>query len=256
MSFNVIKGFKEAYSGDYKAMGSFYKFTGASPEHKGYRNLLEIYSLQYFDEVFPEGSHKSCDDILHGASVPDALFVMMNPGGSKPSEGYAHSFISEGAIVSEQLSTINMIPTVVDDTQFILMDAMRHRCWNCIRIINLSDVSESDSKKFQSQLLDDGSYQGSLLHSIFSEQRKCELELSLSIHPIILAWGSDCRLDGLINIAWEYIKPLRPIGWAKHYYYHPYQRKEEKLTTWLCTINDQLDELTSPSMPCNEEEIQ
>ena len=129
---------------------------------------------------------------------PDAVFVMMNPGSSRPLIEVDNRIHAKAI---HKLS-ISLVPTKPDTTQYQVMRVMHYCEWRHVRVLNLSDLRYPKSGVFFKQfkgLEDEFSFDA---HSVFSELRKDELALKLTNHnavPVIRAWGVSPHLDPLID---------------------------------------------------------
>ncbi|MCX7407814.1 MAG: DUF1643 domain-containing protein [Planctomycetales bacterium] len=134
------------------------------------------------------------DDLSH--RKPDAVFIMMNPGSSRPLVE-VNNRIHAKAIHELPIS---LVPTKPDTTQYQVMRLMHYCEWQHVRILNLSDLRCSKSGEFFKQfkgLEEELSFDA---HSVFSDRRKDELALKLiDAVPVIRAWGVSSHLDPLID---------------------------------------------------------
>ncbi len=172
----------------YGVFGHFYSVELASKEVVECRSVLEIASKAHAPKEHSELSSLS----------PDALFIMMNPGSSRPLVEVNHS-IRARAIRKLQVS---LVPTKPDTTQYQVMRLMHFREWRHVRVLNLSDLRNSKSAEFikQFQRLEAESRFDS--HSVFSDARTEELSLKLPTTrktPLVLAWGLSDKLNPLID---------------------------------------------------------
>ena len=172
--------------------------------------------------------------------LPDAVFVMMNPGSSRPLDKsylpktYSHKEIFSNKWVKE------IIPTRPDNAQYQIMRLMLLNNWLYVKVLNLSDLRNGNSGEFRKEYQLASEYNPSHPHCITHLKRRNELLNELkrkSKHPVIAAWGS---LDVLADSANEMLN-LNPkiIGlkvnhpWYK--YASPYL-KTKKLE-WLTNMN-------------------
>src|SRR4051794_32874293 len=129
---------------------------------------------------------------------PDAVFIMMNPGSSRPLVEI------NNRIDADELHElpITLVPTKPDTTQYQLMRLMHHCDWRHVRVLNLSDLRCSKSTEFFKQfkgLEEEASFDS---HSVFSHQRNNELALKMTADKriaVICAWGISAELDPLIE---------------------------------------------------------
>lgn len=112
----------------------------------------------------------------------DALFIMMNPGGSKPQNGLFPS------INTPKFGLNKLVSARPDQTQYQVARIAIAKGWKSVCIINLSDIVEAKSKVFIKNLAE-----APVKHTIFSEERIEELEVILSLIKnkkcIYAAWG-------------------------------------------------------------------
>ena len=173
---------------NYGVFGHFYSVKLASKEIVECRSVLEIASKTHAPKEHSELS------VLR----PDAVFIMMNPGSSKPlAEG--NNQIHAQAIRKLQIS---LVPTKPDTTQYQVMRLMHFREWRHVRVLNLSDLRSPKSAEFIKlfQRLENESDFDS--HSVFSDARTDELSLKLPTSrkvPLLLAWGMSDKLKPLID---------------------------------------------------------
>ncbi len=168
---------------------------------------------------------------------PDAVFIMMNPGSSRPLVEVNHR-IHAGAIHDLRIA---LVPTKPDTTQYQVMRVMHHCDWRHVRVLNLSDLRCARSteffKQFQ-QLEQEASFDS---HSIFSIRRKSELGLKLTKHktiPVIRAWGVSTELDALIErCASKLARHKKVMGLMKegttNKYFHPLPSLQEQKLAWV-----------------------
>lgn len=166
----------------YEVFGNFYNVLHAG-NIKGYRNDLHIIDKDYF-----EG---------HGLTTQiELLVIMMNPGGSAPvsKTHLFDNYTKEMITMRDHCS--NLIPTMPDNTQYQVMRMMKGLQIKHTRVINISDIRETQSNSLAVDLKSGISD----LHSIFSDSRQDELRdvySSLADEAFVfLAWGRDiinCR---------------------------------------------------------------
>jgi len=172
----------------YGVFGHFYSVELASKEVVECRSVLEIASKDHIPTDHSELS----------ALRPDAVFIMMNPGSSRPLVE-VNNRIRVRAIRKLQVS---LVPTKPDTTQYQVMRLMHFLRWRHVRVLNLSDIRSPKSAEFikQFQRLEDESNFDS--HSVFSDARTDELSLKLPTSrktSLVLAWGLSDKLTPLID---------------------------------------------------------
>lgn len=176
--------------------------------------------------------------------APDAIFVMMNPGCSKP------------LVESEDLNDVDrtaamnkvLVPAQPDTTQYQVMRVMIELGWTHVRVLNLSDLHDTKSKAFEKLFVRVEQASGNSVHSIFAKERSEELSAQLKRKPnapVVCAWGVSKNLNTLIE---EAVKALPSdgdlVGLAKPgppgKYFHPLPtpqaRKEEWVAQMLVTL--------------------
>jgi len=173
---------------NYGVFGHFYSVELASMEVVECRSVLEIASKTHAPKEHSELS------VLR----PNAVFIMMNPGSSRPLVE-VNNRIRARAIRKLQVS---LVPTKPDTTQYQVMRLMHFRGWRHVRVLNLSDLRSPKSVEFIKlfQRLERESQFDS--HSVFSDARTDELSLKLPKSkktPLVLAWGLSDKLNPLIE---------------------------------------------------------
>lgn len=165
------------------------------------------------------------------AQIPDLIVVMMNPGASRPIGSANFKNIDKCMLNS-------VVPTVPDSTQYQIMQVMLKFSYNFVRVLNLSDTCEADSKTFYKKLKDLEVWCPE--HSIFYNSRKVDLDgLFEPSAKVLVAWGVNKALKYLAETALIKIGKNRigcnkqNIDWA---YYHPLPRNSEKQLEWLDKI--------------------
>jgi len=172
----------------YGVFGHFYSVELASKEVVECRSVLEIAS-----KTLAPKEHSELSQLR-----PDAVFIMMNPGSSRPLVE-VNNRIRARAI---HKLPISLVPTKPDTTQYQVMRLMHFRGWRHVRVLNLSDLRSPKSAEFIKlfQRLEDESNFDS--HSVFSDARTDELLLKLPKSkktPLVLAWGLSDKLNPLID---------------------------------------------------------
>lgn len=220
----------------YGIFGHFYSVKLASKEVVHCRSVLEIVSKVRIP----------ADRQAVSGFRPDAVFIMMNPGSSKPLVE-VNSCIRVRAIGS---LPITLVPTKPDTTQYQVMRLMQLRDWSHVRVLNLSDLRCSRSVEFFTlfeRLEDELNFES---HSVFSEARTKELSLKIPRSRktlIVLAWGLSDRLTPLIDRCMTRLpQGKRVIGLLKsgtsNRYRHPLPSLQRDQRKWLEQIVRQFDE--------------
>ena len=168
--------------------GHFYSVQVAPKRVVECRSVLEIV----------ETGHSPKQTAAISNRKPDAVFIMMNPGSSRPLIEVDNRIHTKAI---HELP-ISLVPTKPDTTQYQVMRLMHYCAWRHVRVLNLSDLRCSNSGVFFKQfkgLEEEFSFDA---HCIFSEWRKKELALKLAklnAVPVIRAWGVSPHLDPLID---------------------------------------------------------
>lgn len=197
------------------------KFVYAKELKKEYIVFANFYQLEYND-----GKKISCRNVLeifnmatykdsNKRNIPDAIFIMMNPGRSKPKKkNYKAPTVKEVDIIKHQQIKINLVETKPDNTQYQLMRIMKEKKWQHVRVLNLSDYRQAKSAEFYKDIVGLKQNDSYCIHSIFSKKRTKELmqHFNSSKSKIIAAWGIDEALDELILQAISYNKIDKRIG--------------------------------------------
>lgn len=202
---------KNELEGHFEVTGRFYVIEGRAARYQC-RDLLEIRRRG-----------------IGGALECDAVFVMMNPGSSKPAV----------EIEPVQLHQALMVATEPDRTQFQLMRLMGTQGWSRLKVLNLSDLREKSSSRFYGHFKDFERLEANDRHSIFSSSRQEQLHAGLSRKsgaPIFLAWGVHRKLKVLAQRALHALGTTEHRGllhkngeWA---YRHPLPRSGATQRSW------------------------
>ncbi len=228
--------FKFLYANELKELftvyGSYYDlFTDDDCKIKC-RNILEIYNKTYYKAL-----EKPIDLF---SSIPDSVFVMMNPGSSEPRElGYVEPRVNI-LDVPDKLKTLRMVFAKPDVTQYQVMRIMVKMGWDHVRVINLSDIREAKSVKFFKIVKEFGN-KHSDIHTIFSNVRKFEREavfrLKKKDSPVVIGWGKDKHLISLAEKAFYYLKDYNTKGLVSNehsrLYLHPSPNIQKAKEEWL-----------------------
>ena len=219
----------------YGVFGHFYSVELASKEVAECRSVLEIIS---HDQT--PADHSELSELR-----PDAVFIMMNPGSSKPLVE-VNNRIRARAI---HKLPISLVPTKPDTTQYQVMRVMHIRDWQHVRVLNLSDLRSPKSaefiKTFQ-RLERDDEFDG---HSIFSDDREEELLLKLPRSrkvPLVLAWGVSDKLTPLVERCMSRLPKKRTVigllvPGSTNKYRHPLPSLQKDKQRWIEQIIEQFD---------------
>lgn len=207
------------------------------------KSRFQVTGHFYFLRI-PESDSVKCRDILEIRStgldqdeLADAVFVMMNPGSSRPVNDNDQIYIHDAA----SSPAPDLVPTVPDTTQYQLMRVMHYMDWNAVRVINLSDLINSKSRCFVKMFNNLEAKFGISLHSIFSEERSNQLRSFLRRKqgaPIVCAWGVSDALSLLTSRAVAALAPDSDvIGLSKNghrtKYFHPLPTTQTRKEEWV-----------------------
>lgn len=211
----------------YNVFGHFYSVELPSKKAIDCRSVLEIATKARTPKDHSELS----------ALSPDAVFVMMNPGSSRPLVE-VNNRIRAKAI---HRLAISLVPTKPDTTQYQVMRLMQVRQWRHVRVLNLSDLRSAKSAEFIKlfrRLERDSGFDS---HSIFSDARADELSLKLPKSrktPLVLAWGLSEKLNPLIERCQSRLHPNSNIlgllnEGTTNKYRHPLPSLQKDQRQWL-----------------------
>ena len=220
----------------YDVFGHFYSVEFSRNKFVECRSVLEIVEqAQNPDKMSVLSKRK-----------PDAVFIMMNPGSSRPLVDV------KNRIAADELPElpISLVPTKPDTTQYQVMRLMHHCEWRHVRVLNLSDLRCSKSGRFFKQfkgLEDETSFDS---HSVFSIRRKNELALKMTNDKtiaVICAWGVSAELDPLIERCTSRITQNKTIkGLLKagttNKFLHPLPSLQTQKMAWVNRMVEQCQE--------------
>ncbi len=224
ISFIPASDLKERYA----VRGHFYSLHLSGSETVKCRSVLEITAKDA--DIDP---------------VADAVFVMMNPGSSRPVEETSQS-IDAGRISEMQPE---LAPTVPDTTQYQVMRVMHYKGWQHVRVINLSDLRDPRSGSFAQRYSQLERESGRTVHSMFYAERSTQLSYHLSRKPggpIVCAWGVSDDLNPLIERAMKALASEPKVtGLAKPgqegKYFHPLPSLQRQKEQWVVQMLEQLN---------------
>lgn len=176
----------EALKGKFGVFGHFYSVQVAPKKVVECRSVLEIVEVDHAPKKTAALFNRK----------PDAIFIMMNPGSSRPLTEVGNRIHAKAI---HELP-ISLVPTKPDTTQYQVMRIMHYCEWRHVRVLNLSDLRCPQSGVFFKQfkgLEEDHLFDA---HSLFADRRADELALKLITGiPVIRAWGVSPHLDLLID---------------------------------------------------------
>lgn len=211
-----------------------------------YHSYGHFYNLVVNDERIPcrsvleivEANSDLDNEVSPTHNIPDAIVIMMNPGGSQPDltriNNYNEPQINDNSFEID-FRTKKLVRAVADTTQNRIMNVMNVMSWRHVRILNLTDIREANSSYLNSHVSRFSSAANSSIHSIFSSKRSKEIEVSLSedIDSIfIFGWGTQDCLKSISKHAFEFITSNEDVRYAGirqegslYNFYHPGRRK-------------------------------
>jgi len=221
-------------------------FIGADELKKKYEVYANFYTLQQADgikylcrnvaDIFKIG-HRN----LEPNSLPEALIIMMNPGKCEPKN--ANFIVPEVSLKELEVTSKSLpkVPSKADNAQYQIMRLMELKNWNHVRILNLSDIKNSNGDDFKALLKDLKFKDNKHTHSIFSNERSKERVNLLNIRdnaPIILGWGTDKVLTELAIKCLSCIPLTKATGlnYSENLYYFPSPTLKSGKEKWLENI--------------------
>lgn len=215
---------------EFDVFGSFYNINLGNNRIIMCRNSLEIFSRKIVIESSP---------IIY-KSIPNAVFVMLNPGSAQPVDNLYKIPEYQVNQLNYQLLKNNMVRTKPDRAQYQIMRVMKYKKWDCVRVINLSDIREANSDKFIEQYQIFENQTRTDIHSIFSYKRHNERErYALNFDeniPIILAWGINPKYIHLATNCLINIKGRNIKGISANLFYHASPQRDDHKIRWLENI--------------------
>lgn len=213
------------------------------------RNLKSQYRVfgHFYDLKLNELLYKKCRSVIEISTLTsptsyhaDAIFVMMNPGSSRP---------ADEATTSNSPVPDRLVQTVPDTTQYQVMRVMHNMGWQKVRVINLSDLRDPCSGSFAQIYAELETKFATEEHSIFSKKRCHELAQHLIRKPdapIVLAWGVSDSLNPLIERARKILESEHgltgleksPKSWK---YFHPLPALQTQKEEWVAKILEKLN---------------
>lgn len=219
---------------EFEVFGHFYSINIDSVCDIDCRSVLEIVNKEDGIENHDSLSLRS----------PDAVFIMMNPGSSKPlnEKNNIISYKDVGQL------NVSLVPTKPDTTQYQLMRVMSYCNWKHVRVLNLSDMRDPKSGKFVERYKKIENDTGFTEHSIFSDIRENELQRKLKRNdaaPVVCAWGVSSNLDPLIERCINKIAHITEVAGilkqgTNNKYFHPLPTLQRDKEKW---VNDMVDQI-------------
>ncbi len=181
----------------FEAYGHFYRLRRAEGDELRCRSTLEIVRVARVRE-------------RGGALLdrpPEILVFMMNPGSSYRwgDRGYAGNRVAARAIGMDARSSL--VQAYPDKVQYQIMRVMARVGLSHVRVLNLSDIRESNSRTFLAGVRDEAVPADSILSSIRRDELAARAgPLAL---PIVAGWGRDARISPLATACESSLHGLR-----------------------------------------------
>ena len=175
--------------------------------------------------------------------IADIIVIMMNPGSSIPlDKKYSPKIFSKKEYF--QNKTKEIIPTRPDNAQYQIMRLMQIYNWNFVRILNLSDLRNGNSGKFQTEFRNAMKLDNSNPHCITHVKRKKELSdcIKSKYNKIIAAWGNIAELKESAEVILKLDKKiigLKNGNGPNFRYASPYMKKQK--IEWLKKIQKEIN---------------
>lgn len=171
---------------------------------------------------------------------PEAVFIMMNPGSSKPAD---NNYLIPSFTLDEIYSPIwdkKYVPTRPDNAQYQIMRLMILNNWDYVKVINLSDLRNGNSNEFSNDFNDATMLNPSNPHCITHPDRRVELKEELRVKTngvTIAAWGNVEVLRDSATYVLENVRNIYGIESDFPWYKHASPQKYTHKLEWLNGIN-------------------
>lgn len=177
-------------------------------------------------------------------SLPCAVVVMMNPGSSHPLDANYRPRQVTPRQLKGWLGEKDFVATRPDIAQYQIMRLMLLRGWRHVRVLNLSDLQNPDSREFVADFKRAQKLDGSNPHSLTHHDRREELHsYCAGVHRVIAAWGA---LEVLRDTAIRFLQCVHPVlgvPLGRPWYRYPSPRQQAQKLQWLEQINQTLNAL-------------
>ena len=177
---------------------------------------------------------------------PDAVFIMLNPGNSRPCDGQVPRNRISPCRINDH-ARHHLVPTCPDDTQDKIEIVMTRKQFNHVRVLNLFDIRERESTELVGRIRNSLGLRerqhtpnppNILSYSIFSRERRRELIGRLNARNrsmVVAAWTTNKALKSFFIQCYRILNGdlhLRIHGLSNqdvhHYrgFYHPLMKKD------------------------------
>jgi hypothetical protein len=213
---------KEQIDMKFDFYGNYYK-----EKNQNFRNLI----------CYVTKSNSNQEYLKFDSIEYNALFIMMNPGGSEP--------LNKLFPVRNSTDGFDkMVKAKPDQTQYQVARIALEMKWNAVCVINLSDYIDSESNKFVDYIKGKNLKD---INSVINEDRKLELNMILKQvtekDKVYVAWGSKTHSKylALVNLVYTKLNALNYniIGLRnenhpnKNLFLHPLPHTTLKQDEWL-----------------------
>ena len=178
---------------------------------------------------------------------PDVVFIMLNPGSSRPCGGHELGNITNLGEIDDDVRS-DLVRALPDPTiEEAVEQVMSCKSFDHARVINLFDIREQDSEALEKRIRSDLGlgYRQRMPstvdfnnYSIFSDERRCELRRRLNSGPrqmVVAAWSTSDALRKYFIKAYEILEKegLEVHGWATREFYHPGRKTKGEWATYI-----------------------
>lgn len=211
------------------------------------KKIFDVYG--HFYNLKLSNSVLKCRSILEikrknkSIQIPDIIVIMMNPGSSIPlDKKYEPKNFSKEEYIKTK--TKEIIPTRPDNAQYQIMRLMEINKWDLVRILNLSDLRNGNSGKFQTEFRNAMKLDNGNPHCITHIDRKMELLdcTKSKSNKIIAAWGNIAELKDSAEAILKLDKTIIGLKNGKtpnFRYASPYMKKQK--IKWIIEIQEEIN---------------
>ena len=210
----------------------FYKMTVATVTYSC-RSTLEIVNMQ--DGNLVRRAAEDAGVLLE--QTPDAVFIMLNPGGSSPlDETQELTNVAAAEIATHARS--NLVLTRPDRTQRDIEALMERKHLCHVRVLNIFDIQQTISRELVNTIKNSLRLNtGEVIpnpppikpYSVFSPRRENELRARLDgQHMVVAAWSVNAALYPFFRLSYKKLSdfPLQIHGMSTNAFFHPLGREQ------------------------------
>ena len=223
--------------------------------YRGFRCWGHFYLLRHRNrqlecrsrlEIVQDAQRRAVSERLLPSSVPDLVFVLLNPGSCRPQS--QNATFSLGCTAQSTSDFGALSPAVPDSTQRQVIDLLRTLQLSHARILNLSDLCEPDSTEFFRRVSELDQCAPPPPHSLFVKSRMVEQArlLNASLGIAVLGWGVHPMAATMATSCLASLRhcELATAGIAhsrvRNGYYHPLPRSHAARLSWRATLASKL----------------